>query len=327
MPVYTLSVILSLITIMLLSHLFFSTEKSLSIIIFLLYIISLIITFIVTKREVEEKYDEKMISLKKKFGSKIRNLKREHDILTLEKTIRNGTRTLIKNAVEYFKIENIKNEMKNSAAIQNLQLDKYGQIVELLADFSLILPDYNENRQIVQKEINHQIEIYHMDEEPFAVFLQRIADKYNITVNKKIREKENENNPKETATCPRCAEKIPLNERVCKQCGYEFNVIPFVQRGNVTSGEELYKTGEDWVKKGYEQYREGKYEEAIRTFTIATFLNPDDGIAYYNRGIVYKRVKKESQALDDIKTAASLGHQKSQVILNSIRMMDTQEWQ
>jgi len=327
MPVYTLSIILSLITIMLLSHLFFSADKSISVIIFLVYIISLLITFLVTKREVEERYDEKMNLMKKKFGFKVRNLKREHDIATLEKTIRDGTQTLIKNAVEYFKIENIKNEMKNSAAIQNLQLDKYGQIVELLADFSLILPDYKENREIVQQEINHQIEIYQMDEEPFAIFLKRIAEKYNMTVNKKIREKEDENNRKNAGTCPRCAEKIYLNERICRQCGYEFTTVQFVPKNDLTNGEESAKIGEDWVKKGYDQYREGKYEEAIRTFTIATFLNPNDSIAFFNRGIVYKKVNKESQALEDLKTAAGLGHQKSRSILNSIQMMDTQEWQ
>ncbi len=85
---------------------------------------------------------------------------------------------------DYFKLENIKNEMGDSAAIQNLQLDKYGQIIELLAEFSMILPDVKENQEIVQEEINHQIIIYLIDENPFALFLQRIMDKYMIALKK-----------------------------------------------------------------------------------------------------------------------------------------------
>ncbi|MCP4106611.1 MAG: hypothetical protein GY749_13925 [Desulfobacteraceae bacterium] len=122
-------------------------------------VFSLIITFLITKQWMEKEYEGKMRIMKDKYERKIRRLKKEHDTTTLEKTIRDGTQTLIKNALDYFKIENIKNEMGATAALQNLQLDKYGQIIELLADFSLILPDYQENQQIVKEEIDHQIDI------------------------------------------------------------------------------------------------------------------------------------------------------------------------
>ncbi len=156
------------------------------------FVVFLLITFINVKAWIEREHDRKITRLKEQYERKIYRLKHEYDTATLEKTIRDGTKTLIKNAVDYFKIENIKNEMEPSAAIQNLQLDKYGQIIELLADFSVILPDHEENREIVLQEINHQIELYEIDEKMFAEFLKIIMGKYLLTVNKKLREKQPE---------------------------------------------------------------------------------------------------------------------------------------
>ncbi len=272
-------------------------------------IFSLLITFILTKRWVEQEYDEKMHGLKEKYEKKIRRLKKEHDTTTLEKTIRNGTQTLIKNALDYFKIENIKNEVGASAAIQNLQLDKYGQIIELLADFSLILPDYQENQQIVQQEIDHQIEIYEVDEKPFALFMQRILEKYEVTVNKKIRERVAQSVLESMKTCPRCAERVLVKARVCKHCGYEFKSIPKTP----THGTVAL----DRVEKGKALFVAGNYEEAVKVFDSAIDLKPNYAIAYYNRAIAYNKMGNHKQAEADLKEACYLGHKKAQELLNS----------
>ena len=192
----------------------------------LAYILSLVIAYVLTKKSLDDKFGGIIENLKKQHKIKVGKLKNDHDTTMLEKTIRDGTKTLIKNALDYFKIENIKTEMGPTAAIQNLQLDKYGQIIELLADFSLILPDYMENKEIVEQEINHQIDIYQMDEKPFAIFLQRIMAKYLITVNKKIREKNDMTVVDDMKNCPKCAEKSLSDDRYCKHCGHDFHSGP-----------------------------------------------------------------------------------------------------
>jgi tetratricopeptide (TPR) repeat protein len=242
-----------------------------------------------TKTWMEKKHGKEIENLKQTYEKKIRRLKYEHDTATLEKTIRNGTKTLIKNAVDYFKIENIKNEMPPSAAIQNLQLDKYGQIIELLADFSLILPDYEENREIVVQEINHQIEIYEIDEKHFADFLHSVMGKYLLTVDKKIKEK--------------MKTRQALSSDSPPECDYS-----------------------DCIKKGSDQYRAGNFEEAIRMFTRAIDIKPGADQAFYNRGITLKKMNMNEAALEDLKAAASLGHKKAREFLENLKYSSTQEW-
>jgi tetratricopeptide (TPR) repeat protein len=198
--------------------------------------------------------------------------------------------------------------MGDSAAISNLQLDKYGQIIELLADFSLILPDVKENREIVQQELNHQISIYRIDEKPFAIFLQRIMEKYVVTVNKKIREKVSQNTLGLMKNCPRCAERVLLKANACKHCGYEFKAL---SRTPAHSTIAL-----DRVEKGKELYRTGNYQEAVNVLTSAIELKPDYAIAYYNRAIVYYKLGDRKQAENDLKEASYLGHKKAKELLS-----------
>lgn len=272
-------------------------------------IFTLLITYIITKRWIEKEHDSKMQVFKEKYEKKIRRLKKEYDTTTLEKTIRDGTQTLIKNAIDYFKLENIKNEMGPTAAIQNLQLDKYGQIIELLADFSLILPDYHENQRIVQQEINHQIEIYTIDEKAFAIFLQRILDKYTLTVTKKIREKVESSSLERKKSCPRCAESVLEKARICKHCGFEFKATPKLPSQSAAAM--------DRVEEGKTLFRSGNYEEALNVFTNAIELKPNYALAYYNRAIVYNKLGRQEKAQDDLKEASYLGHKKAQELLNS----------
>ncbi len=270
-------------------------------------VFSLLITFIITKRWVEDKCELQVKKMREENDRRIRRLKKEYDTTTLEKTIRDGTQTLIKNALDYFKIENIKNEIGSTAAIENLQLDKYGQIIELLADFSLILPDIKENQEIVRQEIQHQIKIYQIDENPFALFLERIMQKYIVTVNKKIKEKIEQDIMESMKTCPRCAEKVLPKAKVCKHCGYNFKTF--------TKSSAHRTVSMDRVEKGKALYKDGKYDEAIEEFSSAIQLKSNYAIAYYNRAIAYNKVGNYKQAEQDLREASYLGHKKSQDLL------------
>ncbi len=273
------------------------------------FIFPLLITFIVTQRWMEEKFEKVADKLKEESDERIRRLKKEYDTTTLEKTIRDGTRTLIKNALDYFKIENIKNEIGASAAIQNLQLDKYGQIIELLADFSMILPDVKENKEIVEEEITHQITIYEIDEKPFSTFLQRIMDKYVITVDKKIKEKTELDSVENMKICPQCAEKVLPKAKVCKHCGYSFETLNTVNPHKNIPLEHL--------EKGKQLYSVGEYQRALEEFTIAIELKSDYAMAYYARSLVNSKLNKAGEAEVDLKEAAYLGHKKAQELLNA----------
>ncbi|WP_207691863.1 tetratricopeptide repeat protein [Desulfonema limicola] len=290
----------------------------------LAYIIFIMIVFINTRTWLTKEHEKHISSLKEKYEGKIQSLRNEYDTAMLEKTIRNGTKTLIKNAVDYFKVENIKNEMPPSAAIQNLQLDKYGQIIELLADFSLILPDYDENRQIVLQEITHQIDIFLIDEKPFAEFLQTIMGKYLLTVNKKIREKIRQNVLKHMKACPNCSERVSNDARICKHCGHQF--IKSLDK-EILIKKENGKKETGLIKKGYDLYQTGRFEEAIKCFSIAIKMNPRADQAYYGRGFIYNKINKYQKAVKDIQYAARLGHEKAQEFLSTIQFSETQEYE
>lgn len=270
-------------------------------------VFSLLITYMVTRKWVEEQAEIKSLKLKEENDKRIRRLKKEHDTTTLEKTIRDGTQTLIKNALDYFKIENIKNEIGTSAAIENLQLDKYGQIIELLADFSLILPDIKENQKIVEEEITHQIKIYQIDENPFALFLERIMKKYIVTVTKKIKEKIDQETMESMKTCPQCAERVLPKAKVCKHCGNKFHADK-----RMPSQTAILP---DRIENGKNLYKSGLFEEAIKEFDTAIQDKADNAVAYYNRAVVHSKLGNREKARSDLKEASNLGHKKAKALL------------
>ncbi len=307
----------------------------------LVYLLVLLTTFLLTKKEFEERYTALLGRIKRAYNQKIRKLRREHDTTMLERTIRNGTKTLIKNAVDYFKIDNIKNEMGASAAIQNLQLDKYGQIIELLADFSLILPDHEENRRIVLQEIQHQIAIYQFDERAFAGFLERITEKYQVSFNKKLRERREQTGQDRMKNCPRCAERVQARARGCRHCGHVFvpSLAPVrgaclaiardaslaAAPGGSASGAASGAPRPEWIDRGHALFQNGKYQEAIDVFTKAIGEDPDAHHAYYNRGIVFLKMDQDARAFEDFSASARMGNQRARRVLEALRMMKTQE--
>ena len=51
----------------------------------------------------------------------------------------------------------------------------------------------------------------------------------------------------------------------------------------------------------------GQYERAIIDYSEAIRLNPQDSIAYYNRGLAYHHLEQDEQAIKDFDEAIRLG--------------------
>src|SRR3989337_2417825 len=63
----------------------------------------------------------------------------------------------------------------------------------------------------------------------------------------------------------------------------------------------------DWFKKGYQYALDKEYDKAIEAFTSAIALDPNDAVAYNNRGVVYGRDKGQyDRAIEDFNKAIQL---------------------
>ena len=63
----------------------------------------------------------------------------------------------------------------------------------------------------------------------------------------------------------------------------------------------------DWFKKGYQYALDKEYDKAIEAFTSAIALDPNDAVAYNNRGVVYGRDKGQyDRAIEDYNKAIQL---------------------
>jgi tetratricopeptide (TPR) repeat protein len=74
---------------------------------------------------------------------------------------------------------------------------------------------------------------------------------------------------------------------------------------------------EEWVRKGQDLFRSGRYQEAIKAFSRVIKEYPQYALAYYNRGVAYHKLGKDQQLLRDLKVAASLGNERAQTFLKS----------
>lgn len=72
------------------------------------------------------------------------------------------------------------------------------------------------------------------------------------------------------------------------------------------SGVFAAKTANEWVELGINQTKEKNYQEAIKSYTKATDLDPKLARAYNNRGIAYSELKNYPQAISDYSKAIEL---------------------
>jgi tetratricopeptide (TPR) repeat protein len=71
------------------------------------------------------------------------------------------------------------------------------------------------------------------------------------------------------------------------------------------------------IKQGLAAFKAGNHKEAIRALNEAIKLNHENATAYFNRGVIFYKIKQTGQAIEDLKAAARLGHKKAQGVLES----------
>ena len=55
----------------------------------------------------------------------------------------------------------------------------------------------------------------------------------------------------------------------------------------------------EWFEKGEKAYKAGNFQEAVTNFTKAIQIDPNDAMAYYNRGVAYADQKQYDRAIAD----------------------------
>jgi len=111
--------------------------------------------------------------------------------------------------------------------------------------------------------------------------------------------------------CPFCYEMIEDNATICSYCNRHLTYKKKEEGINIIS------TSMDWFRKGTELSRMHRYREALDAFDKAINSNPSFSAAYYNRGMILKKIGHENGATRELKKAARLGNEKARQVLKS----------
>lgn len=79
--------------------------------------------------------------------------------------------------------------------------------------------------------------------------------------------------------------------------------------------EEEY-TAYDWLNLGDAAYYAGEYEKAIDNYTKAIEINPEDAMAYNNRGVAYHKLEQYENAISDLTKAIEIHSEESNYYRN-----------
>ena len=63
-----------------------------------------------------------------------------------------------------------------------------------------------------------------------------------------------------------------------------------------------------YFEKGNDYFKQGDYQKAIEQYDEAIRLDPQDALAYYNRGVAYDNLGKTIEAERDFAKAKELGY-------------------
>ncbi len=75
------------------------------------------------------------------------------------------------------------------------------------------------------------------------------------------------------------------------------------------------KTAEDYLKAGNTKYELKDYKGAIKYYNKAIELNPNNAVAYYNRGLAKIHLGQKDNGCLDLSKAGELGHAKAYEVI------------
>jgi tetratricopeptide (TPR) repeat protein len=99
----------------------------------------------------------------------------------------------------------------------------------------------------------------------------------------------------------------------------------FPEKSMQESSERLGE--KEMFRKARELFRRGKYREALDIYTSIIDENPNQAVSYFNRGVTYKKLGKNGEALKDLKTSAALGIDRGKDFLNSNGILYESKWE
>ena len=80
-------------------------------------------------------------------------------------------------------------------------------------------------------------------------------------------------------------------------------VITALSLGFAPTGQGQTEKDDGAARRGFDNYKAGKYDEAIKDFDEAIHLDPEDASNYRNRGIVYSKKGDPAKAIESYSTA------------------------
>ena len=89
------------------------------------------------------------------------------------------------------------------------------------------------------------------------------------------------------------------------------NLGPAVANSPIQTGQKMAATRQDWFTIGKEHIKKNELTEAIAALSYAIKADPNNRDIYYARAVAYSKVADKTNSLDDIQTAARLGHPKA----------------
>ena len=84
-----------------------------------------------------------------------------------------------------------------------------------------------------------------------------------------------------------------------------------------SSSDSPDQTAQRWIKTGKQAYVAGQFDKAAAAFEKAVTIAPDNGSAWYNLGVARNKTGDTPGAMDALKQASRLGHQRAMKLLVS----------